>query len=76
MKPDKYALAIEQLLRQIPELERNLSIACNKEDKLSLERSLKHRRKRFEHLIPFSFRIQLRNLCKQAGISGNFLEKS
>jgi regulator of replication initiation timing len=64
---------IEELLRQIPELERSLSSAKEETTRISLEKSLKHRRKRFEFLIPYQFRRQLRNMCKDAGIRGEFM---
>ena len=73
MEPDKYHNTIERLLRQIPELERNLSMAQEEKTRINLERSLKLRRKRFEHLIPYQFRRQLRNLCRDAGVRGDFM---
>ena len=73
MKDDSYRHAIEELLRQIPELERNLSQVAGENERQRLERSLRHREKRLERMIPFQFRLQLRNLCLQAGVQGNFL---
>jgi hypothetical protein len=73
MEPDKHIHTIERLLQQIPELERNLDRAEREEERIRIERSLKHRRKRFEHLIPFRFRLELRRLCQQAGVQGDFL---
>lgn len=73
MEPDRYFDNIERLLRQIPELERNLSLAQEEKARINIERSLKNRRKRFEHLIPYQFRRQLRNLCRDAGVRGDFM---
>lgn len=73
MEPDKYYDTIEQLLRQIPELERNLLSAQEEKQRINLERTLKLRRKRFEHLIPYQFRRQLLNICRDVGVRGEFM---
>ena len=73
MNSDKHHSRIEELLRQIPELERSLSDAQEEQTRIRLERSLKHRRKRFEFLIPYPFRQQLREICKEVGVRGDFM---
>ena len=70
---DRYHREIERLLRDIPELERCVSTTDAEERRISFERSLKVRRKRFERLIPYRFRLQLRNVCKQVGVQGDFM---
>jgi len=71
MDTDKYIRSIDELLRQIAELERNLLVA-NGDHKFFIQRSLKNKHKRFEHLIPFKFRTQLKNLCREEGVMGSF----
>lgn len=71
MNVDKYIQSIDKLLKEIAELERNLSVAEG-EHKFFIQRSLKNRKRRFEHLIPYKFRQQLKNLCKKAGVVGEF----
>lgn len=66
-------LAIESLLRSIPELERNLCTTEEENRKRNLQRSLRNREKRFDHLIPFRFRLQLHNICKDVGIKTDLL---
>lgn len=73
MERDRYRTEIERLLRDIPELERTLSASPPEDERVSCERSLKMRRKRFEHLIPYRFRLELRRLCQQAGVEGDFM---
>lgn len=63
---------IEELLREIPALERDLHAEEVNVNRTRLEKSLRMRLKSFEHLIPFSFRQELRYLCQQAGVSGEF----
>ncbi|TAE62045.1 MAG: hypothetical protein EAZ89_00090 [Bacteroidetes bacterium] len=72
MKPDKYTLAVDQLLRQMAELERRASLAEAEEERRQVGRCLEHCHKRFEYLIPFPFRMELRRLCRDAGVQGNF----
>lgn len=71
MGTDKYIRTIDELLREIARLERNLSVADG-DHKFYIQRTLKNKLKRFEHLIPYKFRMQLKNVCKEAGIQGNF----
>lgn len=73
METNRHHAEIERLLRDMSELERNLSCCLPEDERISCERSLKMRRKRFEHLIPYRFRLKLRNLCQQAGVDGNFI---
>lgn len=73
MKADRYQSEIERLLRDIPELERALSACLPEAERISCERSLKMRRKRFEHLIPYRFRRELCQICRQAGVEANFM---
>lgn len=73
MKQDPHLLAIENLLRSIPELERNLSTTEEENQKRTLQRSLRNREKRFDHLIPFRFRLQIHNICKDLGIKTDLL---
>ncbi len=72
MRQDSYMKQIEQLLQEIPALERNLGCEEASGDRRKLERALRARNKRFELLIPFSFRQQLRGICRQAGVKGTF----
>lgn len=73
MKDDHYIHVIEELLRQIPELERSLSQVAAESERQRLARSLRHREKRLERMIPFQFRRQLHNMCQQVGVRGNFI---
>lgn len=73
MKHDPHLIAIENLLRSIPELERNLSTTVEEDKKRLLQRSLRNREKRFDHLIPFRFRLQIYNICKEKGIKTDLL---
>lgn len=72
MGQENYMQRIEELLRDMAALERDLPRADDESTRISLERSLKLRKKRFEHLIPFSFRQELRCLCKEVGVTGEF----
>ncbi len=74
MGHEPYMKQIEELLREIPCLERTINEESSEERRFSLERSLKARTKRFEHLIPFSFRQELRFLCREVGVNGEFGE--
>jgi hypothetical protein len=74
MEADKYRSEIERLLRDIPELERILLACLPERERISCERSLKMRTKRFEHMIPYRFRLELRTICQQAGVKGDFME--
>lgn len=73
-REDRYIIAIEQILQQIPQLERNLAKTCCENEKRSIEKSLKQREKRFEFLIPYKFRIELQNICHNLGVKGKFLD--
>ncbi|RMG67839.1 MAG: hypothetical protein D6722_12555 [Bacteroidetes bacterium] len=73
MKDDRYIQAIEEVLRQMAELERHLSEASGEGERQRLTRALRLREKRLERMTPFQFRLQLRNLCLKAGVQGNFL---
>lgn len=72
MNADKYIRSIDQLLREIAELERNLQHAEG-DHKFFIQRSLKNKNRRFELLFPYKFRLQLTQLCNELGISGDFL---
>ncbi|GAB4408537.1 MAG: hypothetical protein OHK0039_11720 [Bacteroidia bacterium] len=72
MKDDSYSRAIDELLREIPALERTLSTTGEDATRQALQRSLNHRLKRFECLIPYRFRLQLQHLCREVGVCGNF----
>ena len=74
MGQDLYMKRIDELLREIPSLERHIDEEQSEERRNSLVRSLKARKKRFEHLIPFAFRQELRCICQRAGVSGSFQE--
>ena len=74
MKPDKHKLSIEQLLQELPSLERNLSATHDPNKRRRIERLLNQRLKRLERLIPYKFRRELGNICAKAGIDGNFVE--
>ncbi len=76
MDDPKYILEIDALLRKIAELERSLSHAEDEQERIQIQRCLKNKEKRLEHLTPFRFRLQLRNLCKKVGVSGSFLDKN
>ena len=71
MNTDKYIRSIDELLRQMAQLEKNLQEAEG-EYKFFIQRSLKNKNKRFEHLIPYKFRLQLKNICRDAGVIGQF----
>ena len=71
---DQYIAAIESILSEIPALERSLENAKNPDHQKRVERSLKQRNKRFERMISFQFRMQLRNICREVGVEGRFLE--
>lgn len=71
MEADRYIRTIDELLREIAKLERNL-LAASGDHKFFIQRSLKNKQKRFEHLIPYKFRMQLKNICRDAGVSGSF----
>ncbi|MEL7535213.1 MAG: hypothetical protein AAFN10_28200 [Bacteroidota bacterium] len=73
MKHDPHLSAIEDLLRSIPELERNLSSTEEENQRRLILRSLRNREKRFDHLIPFRFRLQIHNICKELGIKTDLL---
>ncbi|MDX2286761.1 MAG: hypothetical protein NW241_21525 [Bacteroidia bacterium] len=71
--PDKYHHTIDQLLREIPELERCLERAQDARTRHALRRTLTTRLKRLDHLIPFQFRLELHRLCESSGVRGQFL---
>ncbi|MEL6675656.1 MAG: hypothetical protein AAFR61_25845 [Bacteroidota bacterium] len=72
MKQDLHQTAIEQLLQQIPLIERNVWAQQSEQDRERWEKRLRQKEKRFERLIPYSFRRQLKNLCLEVGVSGEF----
>ena len=69
---EHYLHTIDRLLRELSSLEREVATAPDHE-RTSRERSLKVRRKRFERLIPYQFRQQLRSLCRDVGVEGDFM---
>ncbi|MDP5170391.1 MAG: hypothetical protein NWR72_09095 [Bacteroidia bacterium] len=69
---DLYIKRIEELLREIRSLEKDLHEATADQEKDQIIRSLKLKKKRFETLIPFSFRQELRSMCKKVGVRGEF----
>ncbi len=69
---EQYLHTIDRLLRELSLLEREVAHAPANE-KVGRERSLKVRTKRFERLIPFQFRLELKNLCREAGVQGDFM---
>lgn len=71
---DQYTAAIESILSEIPALERSLENAKNPDHQKRVEKSLKQRNKRFERMISFQFRMKLRNLCREVGVDGHFLD--
>jgi hypothetical protein len=76
MKADSHRQTIEHLLKSIPALERDLQCPEKEGERKRIARSLQNQTKRLERLIPFRFRLQLHNLCKQAGVSGSFIQSS
>lgn len=72
MGQDLHIKRIDELLRDISSLEKRLHEEKQEQERLRIERSLKLRKKRFEHLIPFPFRRKLKTICLQAGIDGTF----
>ncbi len=70
---DRHHHEIDQLLQQIAVLERSLSATTREDERLRLEKCLNRREKRLELMIPFQFRLKLRSLCSQAGVSSNFI---
>jgi hypothetical protein len=70
---EKYLQEIEGLLKKIPELERAIEQVNCQQAKMSLNRHLKKREKRLEHLTPFRFRLELRKLCQSCGIQDGFI---
>ncbi|MEZ4829429.1 MAG: hypothetical protein R3C61_24565 [Bacteroidia bacterium] len=72
---DQYILSIEQLLRQISDLRRELEGEPGADRRRSVERSIRQREKRLERLIPYKFRIELRNICLNLGVTGDFLSQ-
>lgn len=73
MNSDKYLTAIDELLRQIAKLERDLAVTADTAHRFRVERNLKTRYKRFEFLIPYKYRRELDNICREAGISTQFI---
>ncbi len=72
MQTNQYIIAIEEVLRRIPELEQAVEKAQCPCQHRSLARSLKLQRKRFERMISYQDRRSLQNLCMQLGIDGKF----
>ncbi len=72
MGQDLHIKRIDELLRDISSLEKRLSQEQKEQERLRIERSLKLRKKRFEHLIPFPFRRELKMICFRAGIESTF----
>lgn len=72
MGQDLHFKRIDELLSEISSLEKKLTNEQQQQERLRIERSLKLRKKRFEHLIPFPFRRELRMICFRAGIESTF----
>lgn len=70
---DQYILTIDQLLRQLSDLQKALDGNPCAERQKSIERSIRQKEKRLEHLIPYKFRMELKILCQKAGVSGDFI---
>ncbi|MEZ4775957.1 MAG: hypothetical protein R3D00_22455 [Bacteroidia bacterium] len=70
---DQYILTIDHLLRQLSDLQKELENNNCSERQKNIERSIKQKEKRLEHLIPYKFRVELKNLCQKAGVSGDFI---
>ena len=68
MAHDPYLRSIENLLRSISQLERKLSASQVESERQKIRKALRNRQKRLELLIPFQFRLQLHNLCKEVGV--------
>ena len=67
-----YASTIEDVLRQIAELERRIaSVPCDVRKK-SLQKNLKNKEKRLDHMIPYQHKRALDILCKNNKIQGKF----
>ncbi|MEO1447976.1 MAG: hypothetical protein AAFV07_00525 [Bacteroidota bacterium] len=73
MYSDRYLAQIDELLRQIAKLERDLAATADTTHRYRVERNLKTRYKRFEFLIPYKYRRELDNICREAGISTQFV---
>ncbi len=72
MGQDLHIKRIDELLRDITSLEKRLHEEKQEQARLRIERSLKLRKKRFEHLIPFPFKRKLKMICLEAGVDGRF----
>lgn len=72
MGQDLHFKRIDELLSEISSLEKKLTNERQQQERLRIERSLKSRKKRFEHLIPFPFKRELKMICLQAGIDSTF----
>lgn len=72
MGQDLHIKRIDELLRDISSLEKRLSQEQREQERQRIERALKLRKKRFEHLIPFPFRRELKIICLSAGVDGRF----
>ncbi|MDX2246753.1 MAG: hypothetical protein SF052_08265 [Bacteroidia bacterium] len=70
---DQYRVTIDQLLRQLSDLQKELGGNLCDQRRKSIERSIKQREKKLERLIPYKFRLELKILCQKAGVSGDFI---
>lgn len=73
VKEDQHAKSVDQLLREIALLERNLATAGHHGGQEKLGKALHLRLKKLERMIPYPFRRELDNLCQCAGIDSHFL---
>lgn len=73
MNTDLHRQAIEQVLREIPVLERNIGGESCPTAQKQLQRSLNQQQKRFEHMISYQFRMSLRKMCREVGVRGDFM---
>lgn len=67
-----YASTIEDVLRQIAELERRIASVPCKIRKRSLQKTLKNKEKRLDHMIPYQHKRALQILCRDSKIQGKF----
>lgn len=72
MGQDLHIKRIDELLRDISELENKLMSEHCELERTRISKSLKARQKRLEFLIPYPFRRELTILCQKAGIDASF----
>ncbi len=68
-----YSNTINTLLRDIPLLERKMLDAVSPEESQKLHKSLRYREQKLDRLLSYQERWQLRQMCLESGVSGNFL---